>query len=634
MVKSLVMLVANQTSVQGLVRKMGPDPSRWDWEYVASKIVSGSPGSAMERFDFRRMSMEPEFQDLMGLANYNLVELVSGPAEDGEAAGGTRGRRGATRDGGGGDVVEAVDRLGRVMRREQEATMDELRGLTKEQQLQMVRPMLDEIERSTVDYMNEPIVRGKIIRLDESARAEGLMHPDVAKEVKARVALHDLSRLMRRANGWIDKNPTGDLTVGNAVQMASSRGHTIEGEQVHFFLKGQYERVTTLQRRDVRVGGRTERAQWRQVEGLRSLEMSQGVAMAWDLLEKINSRDYQKILALMKADGRVGRDVEDLFSDREISGVTNFFQDSEFRRRDVVKKWVMQQMGGGHDIAEVRRRRPPVPPETIAVMEQRNKEVTKFIQLAENMAVVAMQPSRWNTGVNGGHLFSNESYGANDQLAEVIHFRNWRKSRAGRNRGGDISINQIPGWGDSWFGLNTKGKVVVECNGIDPENDDLGPAALYTDYIKDSPADYSGGDSLSAFASTKLTRYNALQGLFKDTEVKAGTITEAFLESANVYFTDAEKSFSDERFENLDLRFWWIAQVVDIGLVHDYLGWDRFSLDKLREVASERPIGGAGPFITPEQWNRLTSGFDPVIEGYSKKLLQLHFRKEMQGKRR
>lgn len=85
MYRSLVMLVANQVSVQGLRNKLGQNENEWDWDvatpYLAKKIITGSEFDTKEkvhqRYDQRKMSMEPEFRKLMGFADHDLPDLVS-----------------------------------------------------------------------------------------------------------------------------------------------------------------------------------------------------------------------------------------------------------------------------------------------------------------------------------------------------------------------------------------------------------------------------------------------------------------------------------------------------------------------------------------------------------------------------
>src|SRR5258708_11905450 len=128
----------------------------------------------------------------------------------------------------------------------------------EEKQREYVRQVLDGIENSNRDCGDA--INGQIVRKLEVSLQD--MEPTIADEVKVRLAIHDSSELIKQAGGNI-KTEGGGLTIAAAATEAQRRGHDITNRVAEVCYK----------------------------ESLPELDIPQ----AWDLLEDANF-DYPNLI--------------------------------------------------------------------------------------------------------------------------------------------------------------------------------------------------------------------------------------------------------------------------------------------------------------------------------------------------
>ncbi len=262
-----------------------------------------------------------------------------------------------------------------------------------ESQLRYVRTILDTLEatnRDTGDYA----IATRVHYLESIADR---LSPEVAREVKARIALVDCYALMRKANGWIEQPPSGGMTMGGAAQIAYERNHDLSREVMEFFFARDSRSMVA--------------------NGL-------PIDRAWDLLQEANFK-YEEMIDKVAAHfgrdpNRMKRDFTVSFDDDPSLGrvETNFYVDGNDERKNLVREYIVERLGGGY-------------------------QARKALQLAERLIYATAEASVINRGSQTG----------NDQLAEAIGLHAYRRSRAhtGRNRGPELHIDEIPGFGISWI---------------------------------------------------------------------------------------------------------------------------------------------------------------------------------------
>lgn len=522
--------------------------------------------------------------------------------------------------------------------------MTELENMNEQQQHARVRDILHRLENSPADWRTNQLMGEYLVRLENSI--DMLKSEEMKKEVRARLSVYDMSRLMRRANGWIDPNAQGDVNIIGAITNANIANHIIEREEVEFFLLGDFrdkdnklatkEKETTEQKG--KRGGKSKDLVWYFNEKGTELELSRGIALAWDFLETINSKHYPKVIEHLENEGV-------LEGGQKIKGqgkndIVNFFQDTKVNKKDPradgierrkqVKKWVLGQIAGIGKEKDLRDKliSEGMSEEGVAKeLEARMDYAEKCIQLAESMAISTLQVSRWNTQTNGGRLFHNdENYGGNDQLAECLYFRNWRHGRKRRDRGPEFSIQEIPGWGDSWLGIEGNCTEAVDIAAFDREEDrNRGPHAMFTRYLEQD-GEYTGKEGMTAYSITKLLRYYKLKSLLTTESFKPGEINIEWLRKHNVFFTASTASLSDERQDKIDLRAWFSAHVWEFatGDEGQKMGWDKVMKDDLIKLLTRQDLysvldfdetvdedEGPPTFVTSDQMGKI----DRLING-------------------
>lgn len=403
----------------------------------------------------------------------------------------------------------------------------------KEAQRAFVRKILNTIENSNRDCHDlaiSTVVKNLEASLDQ-------MDEEVREEVEARLSLHDCSELIRQANGWISRDPQKvgpGHTIGSAAAEALRRSHDLTRKK-----------IKTLFGEIVRYGsGENKR------EEVKGILPGLKIAEAWDLLQKAVF-NYKYFLTRLGLKGGL----EALDDEKRKGKVpSNFFTDSDSTRKTAVREYLIKELGGG-------------------------ESGRKSLQLAEKLAIATLETSVFNKSATG-----------NDELAEIINFRSWRKGRArtGRARGPKIHEEAIPGFGKSWLRF-------VGDKGTDE--------ILEAKDILEKIGEIREG-SYSYFCSVIVTRYYLLKELLLDRAPKPRTIDENFLQKAVVYFDTADKPKENERCGPLALRVWWLAGVVDIALAKENLEWDAYSFRELKKAATMEELSPkARTFITQEQWN-------------------------------
>jgi len=384
----------------------------------------------------------------------------------------------------------------------------ELKGKTEKEQLDIVRGLLRLIETTKIDWTADQRTRERVIRLEASYEH---MKESVRKEVEARLAIHELSGLLRSASGFILENKSG-INIPMAIATANQRGHKIEKDVVMWTAKADYNgQVESVKEKKTGV-------EYFRAADNQELSMSQLVTLARDNLEIINSDSYRKILvelgvvvnnarydidphllrdlekarkiekkedrdkAVKTANGKIsefvkskegarkeakvdaGETREDLFGWEQVGEdkswvwvpkIINFFQDTSpegMVRREAVKQWVYSNMGK-IDIKRVQDSSNYTNAQ-VEEMKKYNRDIDDAIRIAENFEISVFQANRWNTKVNGGRLFvDDEDLLGNDQLAECIYLPAWRTSRDRdvRDRGPMLTIDHVPGFGGSFL---------------------------------------------------------------------------------------------------------------------------------------------------------------------------------------
>ncbi len=298
------------------------------------------------------------------------------------------------------------------------------------------------------------------------------------------------------------------------------------------------------------------------------------VPKAWDLMQKavFNFKDILGKLNLKQE--------SELLDDDKSKGKvpSNFFTISNSITKEKVKDYLIKQLGG-------------------------NDAAKKSFELAEKLAIATLENSVFNTSVTG-----------NDELAEIINLKTWRKGRSktGRDRGPQIHEDVIDGFSTSWLRTVIAQKWdLKKIKEWDPkkmtkENYELitqGKGILSSKCIFESADNIAEGSNLY-YSAVLLNKYKALKGLILDRAPKPGNIDKNFLQRAVDYFNKADKPGKDGKHGPADLRLYWILGVVDVALAKEDLEWDARSFNELKKATTMEELSPkAGSFLTQEDWN-------------------------------
>jgi hypothetical protein len=437
----------------------------------------------------------------------------------------------------GGNIVEAIREgfEGRL-------TMTELVGMSEEEQRREVRKYLEIIEDSELDIMADRTISPYVVRLESSYK---MMHENVRKEVRARLSVCDTDYWVKKADGFIENFGTRrEVTISDAIAVTKTRGHLIGKETALTFLGNNLP--------DLKI------------------------KKAWNLLEDINSNGY--VNSFREYGVKLGR--------RE-KPPQNWYTDSDVQRKEKVTQWVLRQLGGGHDIqAAIESDKPR---EEIEGMVKQNQVAEKSLQLADKFATATFQKSRWNIGSKVG----------NDQVAECIHFQEWRagKAKTQRVQGAKLHYGLISQLGDTWL-----------MNSIGSEDKVRPGEPLYARMVDFD--ELEGSKGLDAYSGVGLFRYWMLKKLFVDQSIKASDINGSYLQLCVVYFNEAEKARSKKvNREEKSLRELFVAQIVDLNLSDIDLDADVQTFTNLKYAVSRENLSvdefGHKPFIDRSTWRRI-----------------------------
>lgn len=460
-----------------------------------------------------------------------------------------------------------------------------------ESQLRYVRSMLDTLEasnRDTGDYA----IANRVHYLESIIH---VLSPEVAKEVRARIALVDCYALMRRANGWIEQPPSGGMTIGQAAQVAYERNHDLSREVMEFF----FTAIKTADDREIVANGLP-------------------IDKAWDWLQVANY-EYDEVIDKVAAHfgtdpSRLKKDLTISFDDDPSLGKveTNFYVDGDDERKNLVREFIVEKLGGGY-------------------------EAKKALQLAERIMYATAETSVINRGSQTG----------NDQLAEAIGLHAYRRSRAhtGRNRGPEIHIDEIPGFGISWirqFSRVTNVNTPLLSKDIRPNRIEEGNYLYYygvwvsakihplreeimniapdpkkmlsrgyfqraVDYFNkaDPPYNVVRVPDRNMLPHEVLSESNGDRYIIYKGRKVVGTRQEDEL----VFdFGEGVKVVAEKTKEGKKrLRSWYIAGVVQMASTEDSLGWTLDDVQDLGNLVSRERYAElseeAGTFISKESWN-------------------------------
>lgn len=543
--------------------------------------------------------------------------------------------------------------------------------LSKERQLQIIRPYLEYIEDSQKDTRGDLEISRMSSTMESVKRR---LDPEVALELDARLALQDCYIYLTRAGGWIVPPRDGaDPEVPNmaaAAMRAKANGHALTRETVGFFLETEKQNDGSYLQKygnglPVACGW-----DWVQRANFSYREVILEMARQPDFISRHGGNPKQvqeyigkhpgetqekarEALALGWAMQRFREKVDD---DGATQVDSNFFIDSNVERKHEVRNFLAKKIGT----------------ETTTTLPI----ATKALELAERLAEATLETAVFNDSSTG-----------NNQLAEAIHLREYREARAepGRNRGPAIHENIIEGIGTSWLRYITKGRSIDNNKPLFSKDIKIGdiPEGSYTYFIPvwvtakihplrealmDLHPDPKKMFSSDTMASETVDYFNKGDPPEKREAVRLSDgrwvgvdrldlpkYDKEYSEGLNTYSqngriyrisaaergnyvvydgkaypvgtgiredVDLIRGKSRHRVRAVDfgngyagelmnsktgpkkLRVWWVAGVVQMGVLQDGLGWTFDDLIEFERLVTKVQLSEkAGSFITKEQWD-------------------------------
>lgn len=427
-----------------------------------------------------------------------------------------------------------------------------------ELQLKVVRPILELIEETPTDCfgLDVPSGKGEYTRMLENSYSR--MRLEAQREVRARIAIHDCYALMLKADGFIKQE--GHYTIANAATEAERRGHAIDfRETIGVALKDGFPHLA--------------------------------IADAWNFLQIANrlvqengeykKSNYSRIIEEMnKKKGTTYRSDEFVLQDQDIqSGKVpmNYYTDSNIERKKAVEQYLAETLIAklGNLLGDNN--------------EERMKNARISLSIAHKLSVATLETSFFNRSAAVG----------NDELAEIIGFRQWRRGRAirSRDRGPLITEGFIAGFGSSWIRTAAYFEATEREKGKF-DFSKLTEQPLRVENIEISSD--SAANNWGYFCKVVLGKYQALKEILLDVLPKPLTVKVNYLRKVVDLFNVATRKTN---FGEMFLRTLWVAGIVDCSLVDMDLGWKADSyIDLRRELVEKELTPGSGPFLLKEGW--------------------------------
>src|SRR3989344_2583297 len=428
-----------------------------------------------------------------------------------------------------------------------------------------VREKLDAIEnsnRDTLDFGNTYIVRG----LEVSLGAIEKIDKGIAREARARLAVHDCSELIKQADGWIfrEEEKVGHgYAIGSAAAEAQRRGHQLNREIVETFLK-------------------------------RELLPGLDVPRAWDLLQQLNHFDvsedkdgntvFDNQEYMKWVDRVVPKDDKDLRNkEGKLKPRTNvnFFRETNPIIEEAVRNLLIEEIARSESVDG-------------NTPEERRENAKKSLQLAEKLSRATLEDSVFNRGDTVG----------NDQVAEIFGLKKWREARRskGRIRGPQVHEDEIRGFGTSWLRWTQEDKQTKKFKGRQRERL---PFRVDTQMNVDNLDISQIEDNWQFYCSVIMTRYKLLSGLLLDRKPKIAEMDKTFMQEAVVYFNtaDAPENLRIEKMGPMQLRGLWAVGVIDMALADKDLDIGRKSIgtvlaEFINTLTREELSPEVGTFLT------------------------------------
>jgi len=464
---------------------------------------------------------------------------------------------------------------------------DEPKTISEDELYHTLDTILDGIESSNLDTHDLAItyqVKDLKAQLDTFPEK-------IRREVEVRLALHDASELVKQAGGWIlrptDKVGYG-LSIGGAFTEADRRQHQIDRKVVKTMLSpNEDERL---------IGLKTN--------------------TAWDVLQ-VAVFNYNTLIKQVNKD-RTEKftldDTEIADNERVLGQIpTNYWIDSNEERKKAVNNYMVKLIASSSQSNELDFSK--ITPDKLGeklnsfkmLDEAKNSEefvtAKKALQLTEKLAIATLETS----------VFNQTAMTGNDEFAEIIGLKGWRvrRGRTGRDRGPDVHVNVIDGFGTSWLRrlhINQMERTETEANKnkVISEKEPFFSSSLD---LKDVPR----GDWLF-YGTTEISRLHSLKNLLLDrTPSAAGDgggfkYDIVFLQSAVVFFNTADKpARKDDKIGPKCLKHYWALGVLDMALRNPQLGWGQDAFyNYYKALIHEQLSPEAGSFLSEKQWKVMT----------------------------
>ncbi len=472
-----------------------------------------------------------------------------------------------------------------------------------EQQRVFVREKLGDIERTIYDCWHLDIA-STVSQLESSLDK---MYPEIRREARARINLHDSTMLIRQAGGWIERpeNMTG-LSIPTAVDTAHNRDHDLTKDVIIFFLREVHPGLDVknawdlLQKANYDYNSFVEEIN---LTRLRELLTPRGITsqeidrvfrllatpasrpLAGDgvnftnKLGRLSNRDKTWLLSIITEDeikSRLFSTGDKIpFDDEAQLGAAevNYSKDNNEERKKAVRKFLVEQLARsylGGDIAAA----------------------AKSFELAEKLARATLETSAYNRMAQAG----------NDQLAEALGFKGWRKARVGGEKGRPagplIHIDGIESIGTTWLRTLLKDRS---------RQWEIKQPVLTSDIDFDQITP----DSWNFFGTVVAPQFYRLKGLFLDRAPDPKKMVKRDYWADLIAIIDRADPRENPQVDYCGpkkLRPLLVAGVIDMALADPGLGWTATDIGNMERILTEETVADGGrAFMSQSQWKKLAS---------------------------